>query len=211
MLVHTSEIASTSARRIALLDHLQQPPVAVLRRRPDHASVARRVFEHRRDGGCRVPAGEVGGDQLLQRVGAQQRCVAGKHDDRRVVIEVIAGNGGHTDHCRVAGAALHALLDERDVRPRRRLLLHLLGHPLCAMPDDHDGAVDVDADRAWITCITIGRPQIRWSGFGRVERIREPSPAASTIAETVMCPFYRTGAPIAGEVHCVPGRGFEPL
>ena len=35
-----------------------------------------------------------------------------------------------------------------------------------------------------MTCITIARPQIMCSGLGRVERIRVPSPAARTIAET---------------------------
>ena len=61
-----------------------------------------------------------------------------------------------------------------------------------------------------MTCMTIGRPQIRCSGFGRAERIREPSPAASTIAETVMCPFYQR---VTERKWCrwVPGRGFEPL
>ena len=37
-----------------------------------------------------------------------------------------------------------------------------------------------------MTCITIARPQIMCSGFGRADRIRVPSPAASTIAETAM-------------------------
>ncbi len=47
---------------------------------------------------------------------------------------------------------------------------------------------------AWMTCITIGRPQMRWSGLGRAERILAPSPAARTIAETAMGPFYLFGA-----------------
>jgi hypothetical protein len=29
----------------------------------------------------------------------------------------------------------------------------------------------------------MARPQRRWSGFGRVDRIRDPSPAASTTAD----------------------------
>ena len=71
-----------------------------------------------------------------------------------------------------------------------RLLLDLLGDLLGAVADDDDGALDVARrPRAWMTCITIGRPQIRCSGFGRAERMRVPSPAASTIAETVMRPF----------------------
>ena len=37
-----------------------------------------------------------------------------------------------------------------------------------------------------MTCSTIARPQIRCSGLGRAERIRVPSPAARTIAETLI-------------------------
>ena len=48
------------------------------------------------------------------------------------------------DHRGVARAALHGLLDEGDVRPRRGLLLHLLGDPLGAVADDDDGALGVD-------------------------------------------------------------------
>ena len=43
-----------------------------------------------------------------------------------------------------------------------------------------------------MTCITIDRPQMRWRGFGRAERMREPSPAARTMADTPMGVFYRT-------------------
>ena len=45
------------------------------------------------------------------------------------------------------------------------------------------------AVRTWTT---IGRPHTRWIGFGRSERIRVPSPAARTMAET--------GRPLMGEV-----------
>ena len=38
---------------------------------------------------------------------------------------------------------------------------------------------------------SIGRPHRRWRGFGRVERIRVPSPAASTMADSVMVLFYQ--------------------
>ena len=37
-----------------------------------------------------------------------------------------------------------------------------------------------------MTWSTIARPQIRCSGLGRAERIRVPSPAARTIADTLM-------------------------
>ena len=134
-----------------------------------------------------LPLATCVGDQLVERLGAQQRRVAGQHDDGRVVVEVVAGDRRHADQRRVAGAALHGLLDERDVGPRRADFLHLLGDPLGAVADDHDRAWSARSSRrAWMTCITIARPQIMCSGLGRAERIRVPSPAASTIAETVM-------------------------
>ena len=56
------------------------------------------------------------------------------------------------------------------------------------------------------TCSSIGRPQSRWSGFGRVERMRVPSPAASTMADSVMSLFYqreRERQASYGESSCV--------
>ena len=50
------------------------------------------------------------------------------------------------DHHRVARAPLHPLLDEGDVQARRALGLHPLGDPLGLVTDDHDGALDVEAD-----------------------------------------------------------------
>ena len=52
-----------------------------------------------------------------------------------------------------------------------------------------------------MTCITIGRPQMRWRGLGREDRILAPSPAARTIAETGMRPFYLLGRR-RGEAGC---------
>ena len=69
----------------------------------------------------------------------------------------------------VAGAALLGLLDERDVRPRRRELLDLLGDLLGAVADDDARcAPGCSRSRAWMTCSTIARPQIRCSGLGRL-------------------------------------------
>ena len=56
-----------------------------------------------------------------------------------------------------------------------RLLLHLLGDPLGAVADDHDRAVDAAGrSSAWMTCITIGRPQMQVQGLGA----RRPHPGA---------------------------------
>ena len=71
------------------------------------------------------------------------------------------------------------LLDEHDVGPPRRLLLHLLGDDLGAVTDHERGAFGPQLPRAWMTCRTIARPQIMCSGFGRAERMRVPSPAGA--------------------------------
>ena len=73
--------------------------------------------------------------------GLQQRCVARDHHDRRLLVVVVAVEGGHPDRGGVAGAVLLDLLDERDVRPRRCALLHLLGDLFGAVADDHGGAI----------------------------------------------------------------------
>ncbi len=122
-------------RRVALFDDSQHPPVG----RPDDAAVAGRVVHHAGEQRRRVPVGDVRGDQLVERLGTQQRRVAGQHDDDRVVV-VVARQGAHADRGRIAGTTLFGLLDEHDVRPRRRQLEHLLGDELGAVADDHGGA-----------------------------------------------------------------------
>ena len=49
----------------------------------------------------------------------------------------------HADDHGVAGAALDALLDERDVQVSEALLLHPLGDAVGAVADDDDGARDL--------------------------------------------------------------------
>ena len=136
----------------------------------DDAAVAGRVVDDAREQRRRVAVGDVRLDEFVERLGSQQRRVAGEHDDDRVVVVVVvAGERGHPDRRGVAGAVLLDLLDEGDVGPGRRQLLDLLGHLLGAVADDDDRALGVAASsRAWMTCSTIARPQIRCSGFGRV-------------------------------------------
>ena len=77
------------------------------------------------------------------RLGADQRGVAGQHDDVAVLgveAEVVVGQAGEPDGHRVAGAALLALLDELE-RHRARVLLQGLDHHLGAVPDDDHGPV----------------------------------------------------------------------
>jgi hypothetical protein len=58
----------------------------------------------------------------------------------------------------------------------------------CSAPWPTTSAVRPGRSRssASITWTTIARPQIMCSGLGRVERMRVPSPAARTIAETLI-------------------------
>ena len=60
------------------------------------------------------------------------------------VVVVVAGEGGHPDGRRVAGAVLLDLFDEGDVRPRRCELLDLLGHLLGTVADDERRAIGLE-------------------------------------------------------------------
>ena len=106
----------------------------------DDAAVAGRVVHHAGEQRGGVAALDVDVDELAQRLGAQQRCVARQHDDRRLVVVVVAAEGRHADRRGVAGAVLLDLLDEGDVGPAGRELLHLLGDLLGAVADDDDRA-----------------------------------------------------------------------
>src|SRR4051794_21839035 len=60
--------------------------------------------------------------------------------------------------------------------------------------------MSVTASRMWRS---IARPHSRWSGFGRAERMRLPSPAASTT--------HARGVAVTGEgLPLARGRGIEP-
>ena len=121
------------------------------------------------------------------------------------------------NHRRVAGAALHGLLDEGDVGPAGRLLLHLLGHPLGAVPDDHDRAIDVDIGQR-VDDVHDHRP-----AADLMQRLRAggPHPRALTRRQhdrrnchtPVLARREReigVALPLRA-TNCVPGRGFEPL
>ena len=113
-------------------------------RRPQHPSVAGGVVEHRGDGRGRVAAAEMCGDQLCS-VSLRSNGVS---PGSTMIVESSSrsspGIAVMPDHRGIAGAALHGLLDEGDMGPARRLLLHLLGDPLGAVPDHHDRAIDID-------------------------------------------------------------------
>ena len=123
-------------RCVALLDDAQDLAVAT----GDDPAVAGRVLDDARQQRRRAAVGDVGGDQLVERLRQQQGRVTGDDDDRRVVVEVVAGERRHADGRGVARAALGGLLDEHDVRPGRREVLDLLGDLLGAMTDDEGRA-----------------------------------------------------------------------
>ena len=60
------------------------------------------------------------------------------------IVEVVAGYRRHANHCCVAGAALHELLDERHAGPLGCLFVNLLGDPFGTMAHHHNGAIDID-------------------------------------------------------------------
>ena len=122
-------------RRIGLLDDVVGPALVVA---DQPAEVRREVVElggeqGRRGVGLAVVAGEPG-----QHLRAHERRVARHHQDIAVDVGVIRERR-QTNADRVAGAALHALLDEFDRHLARDLLLERLGDPLGPVAhDDHD-------------------------------------------------------------------------
>ena len=69
----------------------------------------------------------------------QQRVVAGQHEDVVFGVEIVERARRERDAHRVAGAALHVLLDELDRHLGHELLLERLGDALGAVTDDdHD-------------------------------------------------------------------------
>ena len=83
--------------------------------------------------------GHEGGDRL----GPEQRCVTGNHDDVGV-IGIVVRKGGEGDGRRIARAPLNVLLDELDHHVPGGLLLQRLGDALGAMADDDHHPIDGD-------------------------------------------------------------------
>ena len=81
------------------------------------------------------------GGERRESLGTQERDVAVDHEQVVFAVDVEGADGERHAH-RVAGAALHALLDELDGQIGDELLLHRLGDFLGAAPDHHDDALD---------------------------------------------------------------------
>src|SRR5262249_56709802 len=87
----------------------------------------------------------VGARERGQRLGAQERRVTG--NDEQIVLGIEVEDAGRERDARsVAGAPLDALLDELDRQLRRQLLLQGLRHPLGAVADDDDDALERERD-----------------------------------------------------------------
>ena len=80
--------------------------------------------------------------QAGERGRAQQRRVAGEHDNVAVIERVVLGQGRHGDAGGVTRAPLHVLLDELDGKTRGALLEQSLGDALGGVTHDDDRAID---------------------------------------------------------------------
>ena len=118
--------------------------------------------------------------------------------DQHVALVVVVGQPDQADQGGVTGAALDPLLDEVDLDVVG-MLLHLLGDPLTLVAHDDDRPVDLHVREGLDarTSASAGRSS-RCSGLGRSERMRLPSPAASTITES-----WGTGPPRSSSWLCV--------
>ena len=127
-------------RGVGLLDDAGDPVVVA---DPDDAAVAGGVVDaggEDRAGGAGVAVlGHEGGHGL----GAQQRRVAREHEHVAVVlVVVVVGEAGEPDRDGVAGALLAVLLDELEAQAGA-VLGELLGDPLGAVADHHDGPLEL--------------------------------------------------------------------
>jgi len=117
--------------------------------------------------------------------------------DHHVALLVVLREPGQPDGDGVTGPALGGLLDEFDLHPLGGALDEGLGHPLGAVPDDDDHAVHVELGEGVEHVEHHRAPAQVVEGFGRLERIRDPSPAARTTADSarvLMRPFFPLAA-----------------
>ena len=121
-------------RGVALFDDASDLAVFLA----DDPAISGRVVEHAGQEGARVLVGDMGGDQLVERVGLEQGSVAGQDDDGGVVVVIVAVECRHADGCCIARTVLFELLDERHVGPGRRALGDLFRDGL-SLVTDHDG------------------------------------------------------------------------
>ena len=105
-------------RGVALLDDAQHTVGVGLAGAADDAAVAGGVVDHRREQRGGVAVGDVRGDEVVDGLRPQQRGVAGEDDARWSRRRGRRrGTPSRPTMRRVAGAALHVLLDEGDVGP----------------------------------------------------------------------------------------------
>ena len=115
------------------------------------------------------------GRERGERLGPQQRRVARQHEDVVLGVEVV-GERGERDADGVAGAPLHALLDELDRHLGDELLLQRLGDALGAVADDDDDALERQL-RERVDDVQHHRPPAQ-----RVQHLRRRRPHARALA-----------------------------
>ena len=148
----------------------------------------------------------MGGDELVERVGCEERRIAGDDHDDRVVVVVVTVEGGHSDRGGVAGAVLLDLLDEGDVRPVGSLLADSLADLVTAVSHDHDGAARMQLLER------VDHVQHHRAAADPVERLGALGPHAGTGTggEHDRRNGHRGSRGIFSSF-IVPGRGLEPL
>ena len=141
------------------------------------------------------------GHQVAERGRADQRGVAGQHDDVAVV-EVVVGEGGERHRQGVARAPGDLLLDEVDEQVGRAVLLQGLGDRLGPVAHHHDRPVDEELGQG-VEDVEEHRPPAQ-----RMERLgqRRPHPGALPAAITTadsgrsfMPQFYPEWGPLGGQ------------
>ncbi len=135
-----------------------------------HAAVAGRVVHHAGEQRGGIATLDVDVDEFTQGVGAQERCVARQHEDRRLVVVVVAAERRHADRRGVTGAVLSHLLGEGDVGPTGRELLHLLGDLFGAVADDDDRSFGMHQLEGVDHVQDHGPPadEVQWLGAARL-------------------------------------------
>ena len=125
--------------------------------------------------------------QPLERIGADQRRVAEDHQD---IVGALRDGRARGQH-RIGGAAPLGLNENLRLGQRAPRFIRDSIRP----GPTTTAAASVPAPRtAASTCASIERPAIGCSTFGNAERMRVPSPAASTIARQVRLLIGNPGA-----------------
>ena len=161
----------SSSRRVLVLDDARDGAARVAQ----HAAVAGRRRRASAVSSASSPRARVG-DEVRERLGADQRHVAAQHEHAMCRPESRASPASRRGRCRAArpGAPTSGPLGPRT----RRALRRRRGRRRCESRRARARAA------ARTTCSSSGRPASGCSTFGSAECMRLPWPAARTTTET---------------------------